>query len=109
MSDIKFKCPSCKQSLEAPREMQGRLVKCPHCSSTIEVLLQRECDEGKAGKPQSFAAIVKDVLLLREYDRKVGKPQSSAAIVKPEETLPPSISSSESRWYGVGVLTLILA
>lgn len=31
MSDIKFKCPACSQSLEAPAEMAGQLIDCPTC------------------------------------------------------------------------------
>ena len=37
MSDMKFTCPKCKQSLEAPEEMLGQLIDCPSCGQTIEV------------------------------------------------------------------------
>lgn len=37
MSDIKFNCPSCKQSLEAPPDMAGQLIDCPACKQTIEI------------------------------------------------------------------------
>lgn len=37
MPDIKFQCPSCNQSLEAPADMRGQLIDCPSCSQPIEV------------------------------------------------------------------------
>lgn len=37
MADIKFNCPGCKQSLEAPSDMAGQLIECPSCKRTIEV------------------------------------------------------------------------
>ena len=37
MADIKFNCPSCMQSLEAPPEMAGQLVDCPTCRNAIEI------------------------------------------------------------------------
>lgn len=41
MSDIKFNCPSCGQSLEAPPGMAGQLIDCPSCKKTIEVYAYR--------------------------------------------------------------------
>jgi membrane protein YdbS with pleckstrin-like domain len=37
MPDVKFNCPHCKQSLEAPADMLGQLIDCPSCSQAIEV------------------------------------------------------------------------
>jgi hypothetical protein len=37
MNEIKFSCPSCKQSLEAPPEMAGQLTDCPTCNEAIEI------------------------------------------------------------------------
>ena len=37
MSNIKFFCPFCKQSLEAPPDMDGFLIDCPACSKKIKV------------------------------------------------------------------------
>ncbi|HPC18618.1 MAG TPA: PH domain-containing protein [Kiritimatiellia bacterium] len=37
MPDIKFNCPHCKQSLEAPDDMRGQLIDCPSCSQAIEI------------------------------------------------------------------------
>lgn len=37
MSDIKFTCSYCKQSLEAPSDMLGQLIDCPSCQHPIEV------------------------------------------------------------------------
>lgn len=34
---IKFLCVECQQSLEAPLEMAGQILKCPTCSATITV------------------------------------------------------------------------
>ena len=37
MADIKFNCPHCRQSIEAPPDMAGQLIECPSCKQTIEV------------------------------------------------------------------------
>jgi membrane protein YdbS with pleckstrin-like domain len=37
MSDFKFNCPHCEQSLEAPEEMLGQTIECPSCNGTIEL------------------------------------------------------------------------
>lgn len=41
MIDIKFDCPSCRQSLEAPPDMAGQLIDCPSCKKTIEIPMPR--------------------------------------------------------------------
>lgn len=35
--DVKFNCPFCKQSIEAPDSMSGQLTECPNCQETIEI------------------------------------------------------------------------
>jgi len=37
MTDFKFKCPRCKQSLEAPSEMMGEVIQCPTCKGSIQL------------------------------------------------------------------------
>ena len=37
MSDFKFNCPHCKQSLKAPEEMRGQTINCPSCKSAIKL------------------------------------------------------------------------
>jgi len=37
MSDFKFNCHYCNQSLEASEELRGELVNCPECGEKIEV------------------------------------------------------------------------
>ena len=37
MSDFKFNCPHCEQSLEAPEEMLGQTIECPSCSGSIQL------------------------------------------------------------------------
>ncbi|MFA6716296.1 MAG: hypothetical protein WCS27_13030 [Victivallaceae bacterium] len=37
MSDFKFKCPHCQQSLEAPEEMLGAAIDCPSCNGQIQL------------------------------------------------------------------------
>ena len=37
MSDIKFDCPRCKQSLEAPDDMAGQQIGCPICSHKVVI------------------------------------------------------------------------
>lgn len=37
MSEIKFTCPKCKQSLEGDNSMRGQNVQCPSCNAGITV------------------------------------------------------------------------
>jgi hypothetical protein len=37
MPDIRFDCPTCNQSLEAPEELANQLIDCPTCKATIEI------------------------------------------------------------------------
>jgi hypothetical protein len=37
MSDIKFNCAFCMQSLEAPVDMAGELIDCPQCQKSNEI------------------------------------------------------------------------
>lgn len=37
MSEFKFNCPHCEQSLEVPEEMLGQTIECPSCNSSIEL------------------------------------------------------------------------
>lgn len=34
---IAFKCPSCKQELEADRSMVGEMIDCPSCKNTFTI------------------------------------------------------------------------
>lgn len=37
MSDFKFNCPHCEQSLEAPEDMLGQTIECPSCNGSIQL------------------------------------------------------------------------
>ena len=37
MADLKFNCPHCQQSLEAPEELLGQDISCPTCNGAIKV------------------------------------------------------------------------
>lgn len=37
MTEFKFNCPYCKQSLEAPEDMLGQTTDCPACGQTIRI------------------------------------------------------------------------
>jgi hypothetical protein len=37
MSDFKFNCPHCQQSLEAPQDMLGTVIDCPSCNKRIQL------------------------------------------------------------------------
>ena len=37
MSEFKFNCPRCNQSLEAPEEMLGDTIECPSCKGSIQL------------------------------------------------------------------------
>ena len=41
MTEIKFNCPSCRQSLESSPDMAGQLIDCPSCRKTIEIPFPR--------------------------------------------------------------------
>ena len=74
MSDLKFTCPHCKQSLEAPEDMLGQVIDCPSCSKQIQVpkpqartapqvALQNVGVEIKRGSsPLGIAALVMGIL-----------------------------------------------
>ena len=37
MSDYKFRCPRCLQSLAAPKELMGYAIECPSCEERIQL------------------------------------------------------------------------
>jgi DNA-directed RNA polymerase subunit RPC12/RpoP len=37
MPDVKFKCPKCGQSIEAPGDMAGQVAECPTCQTSIRI------------------------------------------------------------------------
>jgi|BioPla2DNA2_1021312.scaffolds.fasta_scaffold47599_2 hypothetical protein len=37
MSDFKFNCPHCNQSLEAPEDMLGTTIECPACNGSLQL------------------------------------------------------------------------
>jgi len=37
MSEFKFNCPHCQQSLEAPEDMLGQTIECPSCNGSIQL------------------------------------------------------------------------
>jgi len=45
MSDYKFRCPSCQQSLAAPIELLGQVIECPSCEERIQ-LPESDAPEG---------------------------------------------------------------
>lgn len=51
MSDIRFECPACKQSLEAPADMGGELIDCPSCNNTLEVPISKSKPNGAVTQP----------------------------------------------------------
>ncbi len=53
MSDFKFNCPHCNQSLEASDDMSGLLVECPSCAKTIEVPFERQVQQQTIRKENS--------------------------------------------------------
>jgi len=57
MADIRFSCPSCKQTLEAPPDMAGQACECPKCheqmviprpSAPGKIVASREMSDGMA-------------------------------------------------------------
>jgi hypothetical protein len=51
MSDFKFNCPHCQQSLEAPEEMIGETTECPSCKGQIQILKPEEPTLQRTGLP----------------------------------------------------------
>jgi uncharacterized paraquat-inducible protein A len=37
VSDVKFQCPHCGQTIDAPSEMRGQKCSCPACNSQLDV------------------------------------------------------------------------
>jgi Zn finger protein HypA/HybF involved in hydrogenase expression len=37
MSDLKFECPHCKQSLESDEDLLGQVIECPACNGSIQL------------------------------------------------------------------------
>jgi DNA-directed RNA polymerase subunit RPC12/RpoP len=37
MTDFKFQCPHCEQSLEVPQDMLGETIDCPTCNKRIQL------------------------------------------------------------------------
>ena len=37
MADIRFKCPRCREPIEAPADLIGEITDCPHCQQRIEI------------------------------------------------------------------------
>ena len=52
MPDIKFNCPHCNQSLEAPTDMVGQLIECPSCKQTLEVARSQARSSASTSAPQ---------------------------------------------------------
>ena len=57
MSDYKFNCPHCRQSLEAPADMVGQLIDCPACNRTIEVARNQGSPAITKARPTSPPAL----------------------------------------------------
>jgi uncharacterized protein (DUF983 family) len=55
MSDLKFNCPHCKQSLEAPEDMLGQTIECPSCQGAIQIPSPQP-ELKSAPKPQQLTA-----------------------------------------------------
>ena len=53
MSDFKFKCPHCQQSLEAPDEMLGTVIDCPSCKGRIQLPIPQPQSRPKAPPPSA--------------------------------------------------------
>ena len=52
MSDFKFNCPHCQQSLEAPEDMLGQEIDCPSCNGRIELPSSRLREPTPNSPPQ---------------------------------------------------------
>ena len=57
MTDIKFNCPHCRQSLEAPVDMFGQLIECPSCKQTIEVTKAQSRPAPASTQPNPYIPI----------------------------------------------------
>ena len=51
MPDIRFECPNCAQSIDAPEELASQMIECPTCKETIEVPIR-----SRPAKPAKSAA-----------------------------------------------------
>ena len=74
MSDLKFNCPHCQQSLEAPEELLGQVVVCPSCGQEFEILKSQlraaphaasqnvSVEVNRGASPLGIAALVMGIL-----------------------------------------------
>ncbi|MDO5318997.1 MAG: hypothetical protein Q4G65_10245 [bacterium] len=53
-SFVSFVCVSCRQELEAPRDMVGQTVECPSCGARLVVMPPEETN-GTASQAQADA------------------------------------------------------
>lgn len=53
MSDFKFNCPHCSQSLEASDDLSGQLIDCPSCDNPIEVPFARQARQQVAAEAKA--------------------------------------------------------
>lgn len=60
MSEIKFTCPKCKESLEGDDSMRGQVVQCPTCNTNITapVALKKQIILSKAGASGGSSAYI---------------------------------------------------
>ena len=60
MSEIKFTCPRCKQSLEGDDTMRGLVIECPSCKTPITVppLHKKQIVLSKPGQSAPLTAFV---------------------------------------------------
>lgn len=90
MSDFKFNCPHCSQSLEASEEMLGETIDCPICNGRIEL--------PNPEQPHRQAHTNINNLVAREIVSKVGEIfadfNEQGQLVKPRSSLPCS-------WFAV--------
>jgi len=63
MSDFEFKCPSCKQSLEASEDMLGQLIECPSCGDLMDQVPRLETTtkaSAQHSRPYSSKSAIKE-------------------------------------------------
>lgn len=100
MSDIKFNCPACSQSLEAPTEMAGQLIDCPSCKKPMEIPFPRPPATGEH-VPRAAASTPANQ---RPAGRKLyTRPPSPPASATPPQTK----TSSPGLVFAIVLLTLV--
>lgn len=89
MSDYKFNCPNCNQSLEAPEDMRGQTIECPACNGSIQL-------PARAPSPSPLSDVPRHQDPEPEYDSDAATYKQIAYIRDLGGTVPPGLTKEKA-------------